>query len=85
MDVVIVGEDQATRESLYRLINYVGDIIILYELCFIIVFPFKTNIFIFKITCVIISVFLSSIISLVFEKWTETYGNSYFGLGHKNE
>lgn len=46
-------------------------------------FDTPADIFIFKITCVIISVFLSAIISLVFEKWTETYGNSYFGLGHR--
>ena len=39
-------------------------IIILYELCFIIVFPFKKNIFIFKITVLLLIITLITIILL---------------------
>ena len=39
-------------------------IIILYELCFIIVFPFETNIFIFKITVLLLIITIITIILL---------------------
>lgn len=39
-------------------------IIILYELCFIIVFPFKSNIFIFKVTVLLLIITIITIILL---------------------
>lgn len=39
-------------------------IIILYELCFIVVFPFKSNIFIFKATVLLLIITIITIILL---------------------
>lgn len=39
-------------------------IIILYELCFIVVFPFKSNIFIFKVTVLLLIITIIIIILL---------------------
>ena len=36
-----------------------------------------------KILMIIISTLISHIFALTIEKWAETTGNSYFGLGHK--
>ena len=46
-------------------------------------FSTMSDIFVFKIISVALASFLSFIISISFEKWAKTYGNSYFGLGHR--
>jgi hypothetical protein len=36
-----------------------------------------------KTMMIITSIFISHIFAVLIEKWAETTGNSYFGLGHK--
>lgn len=56
--------DELIKKILLITIISLFVIIILYELCFIIVFPFKANIFIFKITVLLLIITIITIILL---------------------
>ena len=56
--------DDLIKKILLITITSLFIIIILYELCFIVVFPFKSNIFIFKVTVLLLIITIITIILL---------------------